>query len=579
MNLAVIDKLPYNISGKRVLLRIDIDSSPEQSFESKFSDIKLRSSLPTIEYLIKTGAKTIIATHLRDGADSSFTTAKLDSVATRLAELLGRPVKKLNSVIGYEVGSAISEMKNSDILLLENLFSHPGEQINDPQFAKELSSLADIYCNDAFSLASESLASTIGIVRYLHPAVAGLHMEKEILTLDALLGVAKTPMVAVIAGNRLDEKLPILENLLPRLDRLFVGGALATLFLKAKGFNVGAAPVDEAFLSVVKKFLQKTEGKLEIILPQDFIVVDADQLRSYMTGETTTIPASERVLVSEIRPHQFPVDIGSWSTNQLKEVLEGAHTIIWNGPLGMWEIEPFSKSTKEVATFLVEFIWPDYKGSIICGDSLTRAIQKFNLPIDKMHYLTTGGRSVLEILAGRPLLAISALDSDTDVLRAIHKRHHRILLPVDGSEYSLEAVRQLGLLTEDADITLLYVWNPYLLADETSWIDPETKQRRRVEQQFEAERIFAEVNGELARHGLSSYRQIVLEGEPADQILKYADEASVNLIVMGSHGRTGLLRFIMGSISRKVLDHARCPVLIVRKSSELLEAEIGRAHV
>jgi nucleotide-binding universal stress UspA family protein len=262
------------------------------------------------------------------------------------------------------------------------------------------------------------------------------------------------------------------------------------------------------------------------------------------------VPTARRVLDSEILSSDLPVDIGPWTVSRIKGLIDGANTIIWNGPLGIWEIAPFAEGTRAVAKLFTEHVSPRYQGSIVCGDSLSRAIHSFDLPIEHFPHLTPGGEPALRLLAGNRLPGVSALTNEAEVASPIAHRKRRILLPVDGSDHSLEAVGKIGSLVNghETHIYLVHV----------------ASQERQLEQIFNADRIFSAANAALAAQGLISHDQVMLEGSPADEILKFADQNGVDLIAMGSHGLTGVLRLVMGSVSRKVLDQAKCPVLIVR---------------
>jgi phosphoglycerate kinase len=580
MDKLVINQLPVEkLRGKRVFVRIDVGA--EQTITGAFlDDSKLRASIPTIEYLSNIGARVIIGTHIGEGVSPCVDSLRLDPVAERLSALLGKPVLKLNDMVGRDVLQAVLNMRNGEILMLENLFFYHGEFNNDPEFAHELARLADVYCNDAFGLASKGFASTVGITRFIEPSTAGLTMARDITLLETLINRAEHPFVGVIAGSRIEEKMHVLENLLLELDRLFIGGALSFTFLKAKGFDVGAAAVEEEFLPMAERLLRKAEGKLEILLPKDFIVVDSEEFGLY-TRELgkLTVPRSRSALVNEISPTELPVDIGPVSINLLKELFDSAHSLFWNGPLGIWQIQPFNLATREMAKYLIEGTPRNYQRSILCGDSLVRAVRSFNLNTERIRHLMTGGESAIQMLAGNPLPGVSALSDRKETGEPKAKKLKRILVPVDGSKHSLEVTRKLGFIAgaEDVEITLLYVSKPPFGSDQV-WIDPEEGKERKVEERFEAEKIFAEVNAELAGQGLISHRQLMVEGNPAEEILKCSEEIGADLIAMGSHGRTGLLRFLMGSVSRKVSDYAKCPVLIVRiPDKEMVKAGLTEA--
>ena len=555
MKIPSIKEIPQNdLRGKRVLVRIDVDSQ-HLATPALGDEDKLRQALPTLQYLVNVGARIIIGTHVGDPGGKVVESLRLDSVAGRLSQLLDRRVRKINDAVGRDALLAAADLQDGDILLLENLRFYSGEDVNDAEFSRQLSQLCDVYCNDSFALAHRGMASTVGITRYVRPAVAGLGLARELMMIEAVLKKPEPPFAAIIAGTRIEEKLPIMENLLPKLNRLFIGGTIAFRFLKAKGQDIGAARMSEDLQPLVVDFLRKAEKNVEIVLPQDFIVVKADEFRAYEEGGSRgAAPASRRVLDTRILPSDLPVDIGPWTVNRIKGLLDGANTIFWNGPLGVWEVEPFGAGTREVAKLIAERVSPRYKRSILCGDSLSHAIQSFGLPIQRIHHLTAGGESALQMLAGNPLPAVSALDAEVDLVARIEPRPRHILLPVDGSEHSLEAARKLGQLlnVEGAQISLLHVVDD---ADQST-------------RQIEAQQIFSATNAALARQGLTSHRQLMVEGSPADEILRVADEMGADLIAMGSHGRTGVLRLLMSSVSRKVLDQASCPVLIVRIPNE-----------
>lgn len=556
------------LRGKRVFVRVD--AGPEESSAGALVDeSKLRASLPTLEYLAVVGARVIIGAHLDNPGGRVDESLRLDPVAERLSEMLDRHVRKLDEAIGSDVRRAAAAMGDGDFLLLENLKFYPGEDANDAEFARELAGGCDVYCNDAFALARRALASTVGVTRHIRPAAAGLTLARELEMFEAAVDKPEPPVLGIIAGARLEEKLPIFENLLPRLDRLFIGGALAFTFLKAKGREIGAARADKALLPLVKDFLLKAEKGMgvEILLPVDFIAVNVDEFRAYEERRRTGhAPEWRRELENGIPPSYLPVDVGPETVNRLKELCKEARTILWNGPLGVWEIEPFGAATRAMGLLIAEHVAPRRQRGILCGDSLALAIRSFNLTAELSEQLTTGSESAIQLLAGNPLPAVSALDNVVGFVASTEARPRRILLPVDGSEYSLEVARRLSQLVdvEGAEILLLHVQKPVDGKTGQEWTDPEIKQRREIERRREAERIFGAISMQLAEQGLTAQQQVLAEGDPADEILKFAGEIGADLIAMGSHGRTGVLRSPMGSVSRKVLDQTRRPVLIVR---------------
>lgn len=577
MDKVVINQLPVEqLRGKRVFVRLDVDTE-QSSADGLFDESKLRACLPTLTHLMQVGARIIIGTHLGDPQGSVVESLKLNPIAGRLSGLLGKPVRKLNEATGREALRAVTDMQDGDLLLLENLRFYPGEDVNDAAFARELATLCDVYCNDAFALAHRGTASTVGITRYVRPAAAGLELARELMMFEAVLDKPDPPFLGIIAGARLAEKFPLLENLLPHLNQLFIGGALSFTFYKAKWLDVGGVPVDEAFVPFVEDLLHEAEQKhVEIILPEDYFVVRADEFSAYQESAGQTPPPKARpLLYDEIIASELPVDIGPKTLHRLKQLIGNAHTIFWNGPLGISEIAPFAEGTREVARTLIEQASPRAQRIIVSGDSLSRAIRSSDLPFERLRHLTTAGRSALQLLAGNPLPAVAALDYEVDLVAPAPRRARRILLAVDGSEHSLAVASRIGSLVdaEGAEINLLYVQKPKSIVAEGLWVDPQIEREREIERQFEAERIFAAVNAALARQGLISHMQIEVEGDPADEILRFADEISADLIAMGSHGKSGVLSLIMGSVSRKVIDHSRCSVLVVRRSEpEKVEA-------
>ena len=567
MDKLAINQVPIeNLRGKRVFVRIDANLE-EASSGLPIDEHKLRVSLPTLEYLATVGACVVIGTHIGDPGGTPVDWLRMDAVAERLSLLVGKPVRKLNAAIGRNVITTVTEMRDGEIVLLENLRFYPGEDTNDEQFARDLAELCDVYCDDAFSLAHRGKASTVAITRHVRPSAAGLALARELTMFEPLLENPEPPFVGLVAGARIEEKLPTLENLLPKLNRLFIGGALCFTFFRAQGREIGAAPVDDGLVPLAEDFLSKAKKKVEIILPEDFIVVHAGVFKAFeKSGRRTPVPQWKEALADEITPSDLAVDIGPRTVKRIQQLIDGAHTFFWNGPLGIWEIAPFATGTREVAQALLERTSQRLQRSVVCGDSLARAIRSFDLPFEQIRHLSTGGESALQLLAGNPLPAVAALDDEADLIAPVERRPHKILLAVDGSEPSLEAARKIGGLVdaEGAEIILLYVQKPAEAGVEYIFMDAETKRRREMERRLEAERVVAAANVPLLRQGLVAHRQMVVEGDPASEILKLADEMGVDLIAMGAHGRTGVLRVFVGSVSRKVLDHARCPVLIAR---------------
>ena len=579
MEKLTISRLREALSGRRVFVRIDGDVPRREETGEIADDFKLQQSVPTVRFLIEAQARVVIGTHWGQPEGNVREAWRVDPIAERLSHYLGRPVRKANDCVGREVERLVEGMRPGEVLLLENLRFYAEEDRDDAAFARQLADLADVYCNDAFSLAHCGQASTVGITRYVTPAAAGLLMERELLMLDAVLKNPQKPFLAVVAGARLSEKLPVLENLLARVDRLFIGGALCFTFLKAQGYEVGRSPVDSAFLKLAEGFLARAEQVLGrrgeiyptgLIFPSDFVVVEAEALEQ-AHGDPEKIAALPRqvVLASEIPAYAVAVDIGPMTVAHLVELFDWARTVFWNGPLGRWEVAPFAEGTRALAEYVTERVPAEKKDIIVCGDSLVHAIHHFRLPVERIRHLSTGGESALKYLAGMPLPAVVALSESERPERV--ERPRRILIPVDGSPHTRAALERVSPLleAERAEITLLYV-APLPRIERSAYVSPEREAEWRSLHQLEAERIFADANAELARYGLTSHRQLMVMGDPAEEILKLADRIGADLIVLGARGRSGIFRFLMGGVSRKVLDHAKCPVLLVRIPDEEL---------
>jgi|DewCreStandDraft_2_1066082.scaffolds.fasta_scaffold00018_205 phosphoglycerate kinase len=587
MEKLTIGHLREALSGRRVFVRIDGDVPRREGSGEIADDFKLQQVVPTLQFLLQAGARVVIGTHWGQPEGKVVEAWRVDPLAERLSQLLGRPVRKADDCVGRAVERLVDELKPGEVVMLENLRFYAEEDSDDAAFARQLADLADVYCNDAFGLAHRGQASTVGITRYVTPAAAGLLMERELLMLEAVLKNPQKPFLAVVAGSRLEEKLPLLENLLPRVDRLFIGGALCFTFLKAQGYEVGRSPVNAAFLKLAEDFLKRAElvlgsrGEIYptgLVFPSDFVVVEAEALE-HAQGDPEKIAALPRhvVVASEIPAYAVAVDIGPMTISHLVELFDWARTVFWNGPLGRWEWAPFAEGTRAMAAYVTERVPAERKDIIVCGDSLTQAIRQFGVPVERIRHLSTGGESALKYLAGMPLPAVVALSEREQSQRP--SRSRRILIPVDGSPNARLAVQRVSQLLDatQAEITLLYV-APLSRVERSTYISPEQEAEWRAARQLEAERIFAEANAELARHGLTSHRQLMVMGDPAEEILKLAEEIHADLIVMGARGRTGIFRFLMGSVSRKVLAHAKCPVLLVRvPDEELVKAGLMEA--
>ena len=398
-----MDKLTIrdiDLKGKRVLTRVDFNVPLADGRVA--DDTRIRAALPTVNYMRERGAKVILVTHL--GRPKGVTESlRLDPVALRLGEL-GVPVKKLNDCIGEEVKKAVAEMKEGDVILLENIRFYPEEEKNDPKFAQELASLADIYVNDAFGTAHRAHASTEGVARLL-PAVAGFLMEKEIKFFSKVLESPERPFVAVLGGAKVSDKIGVIKNLLEKVDMLLIGGGMAYPFLKALGYEVGQSICEVDKISLAKELLNLAkEKKVELLLPVDVVIAD----RFAPDANTRVVP------VSQIPSDWQGLDIGPQTRELFAQKVGQAKTIVWNGPLGVFEMPAFSEGTRAVGTAIANA----NALKVVGGGETAEAVEKFGLA-DKMTHVSTGGGASLEFLEGKVLPGVAALDDSESIKRKL----------------------------------------------------------------------------------------------------------------------------------------------------------------
>ncbi|HWP30598.1 MAG TPA: phosphoglycerate kinase [Fimbriimonadales bacterium] len=377
-----------DVSGKRVFVRCDFNVPLENGKIS--DDRRIRESLPTIRYLLENNARVILASHLGrpKGYDSKLS---LKPVAVRLSELLNREVPLAPDCIGEEVEELVAKLEPGGALLLENLRFHEEEEANDPQFAMLLSKLADIYVNDAFGTAHRAHASTEGIGHFL-PAVAGFLMEKEIEFLGGALENPKRPFLAVLGGAKVKDKIKVIENLLGKVDRMLIGGGMMFTFYKAIGLEIGKSLLDEANLDFAKRILKEHGEK--IILPSDVVV--AKEISE--TAETHVVDKEQ------IPSEEIGGDIGPKSRDEFASHIHSAGTVIWNGPMGVFEIEKFSEGTRAIAEAMASCGGV----TIVGGGDTAAAVEKFGLA-EKMTHVSTGGGASLEFLEGKLLPGVAIL--------------------------------------------------------------------------------------------------------------------------------------------------------------------------
>ena len=381
------------VGGKRVLVRVDFNVPMNRNGQIE-DDSRIRSCLPTITYLIHHGARVILCSHLGRPHGRIDDHLRMGPVAGRLSELLERPVESLREVIGPSVEQAISGMQEGDVVFLENLRFCPGEEANDAGFARALSRLADLFVNDAFGASHRAHASTVGLAEYL-PCVAGFLMEKEIEQLNSLLEDPARPFAVILGGAKVGEKIGILENIIPKVDLVLVGGGVAATFLKGRGLAVGISAVEPDKIKLVETIVQKAGARgVRVLLPEDVVV--AGKLESGATFRVVSvdqIPADQRI-----------ADIGPLTVMEYTKELEKCRTVAWNGPMGVFEIPQFYEGTKAVATVLAGLD----ATTVIGGGSTAEAVTQLGLA-GKMTHVSTGGGAFLQFLSGKTLPGIAVL--------------------------------------------------------------------------------------------------------------------------------------------------------------------------
>ncbi len=383
-----------DIKGKKVLIRVDFNV-PLDDKGGIADDSRIRAALPTIEYVIDKGAGVIIMSHLGRPKGETREELRLTAVGRRLEEVMHRPVKKLDSCIGPEARKAVSEMSPGEVILLENLRFHKEETENDQEFARQLSMLGDLFVNDAFGTCHRAHASTEGITHYL-PSVAGLLVEKEIEYFERINSSPERPFVLVLGGAKVSDKIPVLENMVPKVNTILIGGGMAYTFLRETGVDIGSSLYEKDVADVAGAVLEKaTRVGVEIVLPVDHIICD-------------NIDSAENIKITEdahIEEGFLGADIGPKTIGLFREKLHDARTIVWNGPMGIFEKDQFSRGTRAIG----EAIAGASAVSVVGGGDTAAAAIKYGLR-DRLSHISTGGGASLEYLEGKVLPGIAALE-------------------------------------------------------------------------------------------------------------------------------------------------------------------------
>ncbi|NTW09975.1 MAG: phosphoglycerate kinase [Chlorobiaceae bacterium] len=386
------------IQGKRVLMRVDFNVPLDE--QKKITDDKrIVESLPSIRKVLENGGRLILMSHLGRPKGKVNPEYSLAPVAARLSELIDLPVKMAKECIGNEVMQQVLAMQDGDVILLENLRFHPEEEANDPDFSKELASLGEVFVNDAFGTAHRAHASTEGITHYMQTSVAGFLIERELMYLGKALDEPKRPFVAILGGSKISGKIDVLENLFNKVDTVLVGGAMIFTFFKAQGYDVGNSLVEDSKTDLALALLEQAKSRgIRLLLPEDVMVA------SEISAAATCHPES----IGAISPGMIGVDIGPKTVETFSREILGAKTVLWNGPMGVFEIDNFATGTFAVAKALAE---ATRKGAttIVGGGDSAAAIAKAGLAGEITH-ISTGGGASLEFLEGKDLPGISALN-------------------------------------------------------------------------------------------------------------------------------------------------------------------------
>lgn len=382
-----------DVKGKRVFVRVDFNVPMEEGKVT--DDTRIRAALPTIQYLIAEGAKVILASHLGRPKGEVKEELRLTAAGERLAELLGKDVQKLSESVGENVEQVVATMQEGDVVLLENVRFHAGEEKNDATLAQQFASLADVYVNDAFGAAHRAHATTAGIANYL-PAVSGFLMQKELDVLGKALSNPERPFTAIIGGAKVKDKIGVIDHLLEKVDHLIIGGGLSYTFTKAQGYEIGTSLLEEDKIELAASFIKKAEEKgVNLHMPIDAVVAD-----EFSKDANTKV-----VSIDEIPADYMGLDIGPKTAANYAEVIQASKLIIWNGPMGVFELAPFAKGTKAVANAMAQT--EGY--TIIGGGDSAAAVEKFEVA-DQMSHISTGGGASLEFMEGKELPGVVALN-------------------------------------------------------------------------------------------------------------------------------------------------------------------------
>lgn len=390
MNKQTIEDI--DVKGKKVFCRVDFNVPMEDGQVT--DDTRIKAALPTILYLSEQGAKVILASHLGRPGGEAVEELRMDAVAKRLSDLSGKSVIKTDQVYGEEVNQAVDQLADGDLLLIENVRFEPGETKNDPALAKEFASLADYFVNDAFGAAHRAHASTTGVAEHI-PSAAGFLLEKELEVLGKALSDPERPFTAIIGGAKVKDKIGVIDNLLDKVDNLIIGGGLAYTFVKALGYEIGQSLLEEDKIQLAKDYMEKAKEKgVNFVLPEDVVVAD----------DFSNDAHTEIVTIDSIPADLEALDIGPKTRETYADIVKDSKLVIWNGPMGVFELETFANGTKAVAEALTQT--EGY--TVIGGGDSAAAVEKFGYA-KQMDHISTGGGASLEFMEGKELPGVSVL--------------------------------------------------------------------------------------------------------------------------------------------------------------------------
>jgi phosphoglycerate kinase len=386
------------LSEKRVFVRVDFNVPLSDEGEIT-DDTRIEASLPTVQFLLSKGARVILCSHLGRPDGKVVEKLRLTPVAKRLSELLDREVKRVDECVGESVAVAVKELRGGEVLLLENVRFHKEEEQNNPDFAAQLASLADVYVNDAFGAAHRAHASTEGMAHLVKSVATGLLMEKELRYLGDIIADPQRPLGAIIGGAKVSGKIGVIEALIEKCNLLILGGGMIFTFFKARGWEVGSSLVEEDKISLARELEKKALSKgVQLLLPTDVVIAD----------KFSKDAASRTVLADQIPAGWMGLDVGPESSRIFNDALSGCKTVIWNGPMGVFEFPQFARGTVDIARHLALLTAQGVTTVVGGGDSVA-AVEQAGLS-GKMTHISTGGGASLELLEGKVLPGVAALE-------------------------------------------------------------------------------------------------------------------------------------------------------------------------